>query len=188
MRMTLVATAVLLTVSLLGCKDRNPAPTPAAAKPTDPTPVTPPPATPPASATPASAPAVDCKTQAAELRAFITAVIDPGQKVAAPWPTGDAEFDRDLDALRAAVREQLKPEDPAARAPKLTPGITPGRLEKELGPCPEATAQLIRVGEVALERRAETYIALADAIAACDCAAKIPRVKALIYLGNRGPD
>lgn len=129
-----------------------------------------------------------CAARAAELRTYLRAVLDPASTVAAPWPTGDAAFDAELPAMRERVRAQAKPADPAQRQAPLTQGVEPGRLEAELASCPGATAQLEKVGEVAPAQRSETFVGLADVIAACDCKASIPRVKALVYLVFRSPD
>jgi hypothetical protein len=134
------------------------------------------------------APAARCAEQVAELRTWLTSLMDPAQTVTAPWPTGDATFDAELPALRDKFRELAKPADPAARAEPLAEGITPGRLESELAACPQALGQLTKVGEADPEQVPATWAGLADAIAACECRASIPRVKALLYLSQRGPD
>ncbi|MBS1118827.1 MAG: hypothetical protein H6Q90_1055 [Deltaproteobacteria bacterium] len=139
-------------------------------------------------APPTANPPSACAGQASELRSYLTRVLDPAQQVAAPWPTGDAEFDAELPKLRDTARELAKPADPSKPVAKLTEGVKPGRLEAELASCPAATAQLGKVSEASPDRRAATFVELADAIATCDCRPSIPRVKALVYLMQRGPD
>lgn len=133
------------------------------------------------------APSPECKQEAAGLRTYLTAVFDPAQKPAPPWPTGDAELDKEIDAARAKVRALMKPADPAAPAAPLTPGVK-DPLTGHLAECPAAAAQLQEVGQVAPAQRTAAMIAIADAIESCDCKVSIPRVKAALYLGQRGPD
>src|SRR5687767_13673895 len=65
----------------------------------------------PGSAAPVDDKKAKCDNDAAELKGWITSVLDPAQKVAAPRPTGDAEFDANLDKWRASVRN-TKPAEP----------------------------------------------------------------------------
>lgn len=180
---------LILVVMLAGaCNDKENNARPAAAPVTGGAVATTPPPAPPNLASGAFAPASPCATQTVELRAFLTAVFDPAQKVAAPWPTGDAAFDAELPKLRDVVREQAKPADPAIRHKPLSADITPGRLDEELASCLAATEQIKKVGEAKPDQRIATYVALADAIASCGCKPSIPRVRALVYLIYRGPD
>jgi hypothetical protein len=156
---------------------------------TTPPPSTSPPSTPPDPATgSASEPASACAAQTAELRTFLGAVFDPAQKVAAPWPTGDAAFDAELPRLRDQVRELAKPANPSKRVGRLTTGVKPGRLDEEIASCAPAVAQIKKVSEASPDQARATFVALADAIAACDCKPSIRRVKVLVYLMQRGPD
>jgi hypothetical protein len=134
-----------------------------------------------------SAPSPECKQKASELRAYLTAVFDPAQKPAPPWPTGDATLDNEIDAARAKVRALMKPADPAAPAALLTPGIKDS-LTGYLADCPAAKAQLDKVAAAAPADRVATMIAMADAVESCNCKVSIPRIKAALYLGQRGPD
>ena len=173
--------SALLTLGLLfACKDK-PAPAPAASStPSGPSTV--------AGNAAGSAPASECATRVAELRGFLTSVFDPAQHVAAPWPTGDATFDAELPKLREDVRAAATPRDPAQPVKPLTPGVTPGRLDTELASCAPAVDQLKKVADAAPDQRVTTFVGLADAIGRCDCKTDIPRVKALVYLAQRGPD
>jgi hypothetical protein len=176
MRLTLLVVVALLT----GCKDKdkdkgageNPAPAPVAKD----------------TAGGQPAPAASCAEQTAELRSWLTSLFDPAQAVTAPWPTGDATFDAELSTLRDKVRESAKPADPAASAAPLAEGTVAGRLESELAACPQALDQLKQVADAAPDQARTTLTGLADAIAACECRASIPRVKALLYLGQRGAE
>ena len=132
--------------------------------------------------------AASCADRAAELETWLTAVFDPAQEVAPPWPSGDATTDAEVDKLRAEARALARPRDPAAKAEPLTAGVTPGRLEQELASCPQARAQLGAVGTTPPAERRAAMVAIADGIAACDCKVNLPLVKALLYLGERGPD
>ena len=137
---------------------------------------------------PGSAAADACTQQIPELVGFIGTVLDPSQKMVPPWPTGDAEFDKDLDALRAKARELAKPSDPGKKAEPLAAGVKPGRLDKELENCAAAKEQIKTISEAPADKRNDAWIGLAGAIAACNCEPKIPRIKALLYLMHRGPD
>jgi hypothetical protein len=130
----------------------------------------------------------ECKQKASELRAYLTAVFDPAQKPAPPWPTGDAMLDKEFDAARAKVRALMKPVDPAAPMPKLTPGLPERPEAGHFAECPAAAAQFREVAEVAPAERTKSMIAIADAVESCNCKVSIPRIKAALYLGQRGPD
>lgn len=135
----------------------------------------------------AASPSPECKQKASELRAYLTEVFDPGKRPAPPWPTGDAPLDKDIDAARAKVREAMKPADPAAPAAPLTAGVKES-LSGHLETCPAVMAQLEKVAAAAPADRVATMVAVADAVERCDCEVSIPRVKAALYLGQRGPD
>lgn len=138
-----------------------------------------------ADATPGGSP--ECASKAAELRSYLAAVFDPAQKPAPPWPTGDAALDAEIEAARARVREAAKPADPAAPAARLTPGVNDPLLG-DLADCPPARAQLQKVGAAPPAERSAAMVAIADAVASCNCTLSIPRLKAALYLGQRGPD
>ncbi len=144
------------------------------------------------SAAPGSAvagPAVACAHDTAELKIYLAAVFDPAMpKVEPPWPTQDAARDHAIEGLRADAREAMKRRDPAAKTKLLALGASPGQLEKELADCPPALAQLAAVSTAAPEQRVQTAVEIADAIAKCDCKADVKLVRALLYLGQRGPD
>jgi hypothetical protein len=135
----------------------------------------------------AATPSPECKEKSSELRAYLTEVFDPSKKPAPPWPTGDAALDKDIDAARAKVRELMKPADPAAPAAPLTAGVKDS-LSGNLETCPAVVAQLEKVAAAAPADRVATMIAVADAVERCDCEVSIPRIKAALYLGQRGPD
>jgi hypothetical protein len=137
---------------------------------------------------PGSAATDECTKQMPELVGFIGTVLDPSQKMLPPWPTGDAEFDKDLEGLRAKARELAKPSDPGKKAEPLAEGVKPGRLDKELENCAAAKAQIKAISEAPADKRNDAWIGLAGAIAQCNCEPKIPRIKALLYLMHRGPD
>jgi hypothetical protein len=126
--------------------------------------------------------------RAAELKAFLVQLLDPGAKPKPPWPTGDATTDRRIDEARTAMRAALAPRSPEQRQLPLHEGTTPGLLEHELASCPSALAQLAQVGEVAPAERHHAFAAIADRIAACDCHVDLPFLGALFYLSQRGPD
>ena len=135
-----------------------------------------------------SAASPDCRAKAAELRAFLTAVFDPAQTVAPPWPTGDDKLDADIDTMRARVRTWMKPRDPADMAPDPGREPEPDRLELALADCPPARGYLAKVGAAHAAQRAATLIDIARPIEACHCEVDIGWVKALLYMGQRGPD
>lgn len=128
-----------------------------------------------------------CADQTTTLKPWLEGLYG-GKPTTAPWPTGDGAFDAELQKLRDEVRELRKAADPGAPAAPLAPGMTRGRLDKELESCAPATAQLQKISEAPPDQVAATWVGLADAIAACDCKPSIPRVKALLYLAQRGPD
>jgi hypothetical protein len=45
-----------------------------------------------------------------------------------PYPTGDAQRDKQIEELRAKQREELKAIDPAAKLRPLSADVKPGRL------------------------------------------------------------
>lgn len=132
-------------------------------------------------------PAASCATQTAELKPWIEGLVG-GKPTTAPWPTGDQAFDAELPALRDEARALRKPADPAAPVAPLVSGVTPGRLDAELATCDAAKAQVQKISAAPPDQATASWAGLADAIAACDCKPSIPRVKALLYLAQRGPD
>ena len=112
-------------------------------------------------------------------------MLDPAQKVAAPWPTGDPGFDAELDKWRAELRENMSA-DSSKQAKPLGTGPKRGRIDDELAPCPQATEQLKAIGTA--DDKQAAWLGLANAIAACDCRANIAFVKAWLYVLQRGPD
>lgn len=133
--------------------------------------------------------ATTCSEQMAELKPYLLAVLDPTRPaVAVPYPTGDAARDKVIAELRARQRDQSRPVDPSKRVGALTADVQPGRLERELAPCPAALAQLSRVGEAAPGVARDAMAEIADAIRTCDCNVDVPLVRALFYLRARGPD
>lgn len=135
----------------------------------------------------AAGPSPECKQKSGELRAYLTAVFDPAQKPAPPWPSGDAMLDKEIDAARAKVRALMKPADPAAPAAPLTSGVQ-DPLTGHLAECPAVAAQFQEVASAAPAARTAKMIAMADAVESCNCKLSIPRLKAALYLGQRGPD
>jgi hypothetical protein len=130
-----------------------------------------------------------CSAQVADLKSFLLAVYDPAHpQVAVPWPTGDATRDKRIQDRQAQLREQLKPVDPSKRVEPLTSGVHPSLLEQELAPCPAAGAQIHKVGEAGPGKQLEAMAEIADAIGTCSCNVDVPFIRALFYLGARGPD
>ena len=129
-----------------------------------------------------------CATQTKELKSYLAKVFDPAvQTVPAPWPTGDAARDREIEELRTTTRNLLAA--PAPTTPtKLSPGTKPGKLEHALATCKPALDQLARVSESAPDAAAQTMVEIADAISTCQCSVDVPLVTALLYIGQRGPD
>ena len=122
-----------------------------------------------------------CATEATRLKTWIMSVMDKSQRVAAPWPTGDAAFDAELAKLSAGA--------PKPDAPHLAfEARVETRLDSELASCPQWAAERKKAENVTKrEDLREPWPALADAIAACECKPSIVHVKALLYLRVRGP-
>jgi hypothetical protein len=131
-----------------------------------------------------------CSAQAAELKSFVTRVLDKtGPSPSPPWPTGDIATDKEIEDARAAARAAAAPVDPAAPRAQLTQGTKPGKLEHLLDPCPAARAQLDKVGEAPPGQHGAAFEAVADAIADCDCRKlDLPLWRALVFITFRGPD
>ncbi len=125
---------------------------------------------------------VACATQAAELKTWITSLIDPDQKVSAPWSGTDAGFGADFESWRAGMREAQN-SDPAKPAKPLAGMPRRGRLEDELATCPQATEQLKAIGLA--DDKAAAWVAMADSIRACECKTNIAFVKAWLYVFHR---
>jgi hypothetical protein len=122
-----------------------------------------------------------CTTEATRLKTWITSVMNKSQRVAAPWPTGDAAFDAELAKLSAGA--------PKPDAPNLAwLQRVETRLDSELASCPQWATEREKAENVTKrEDYRDPWPALADAIAACECKPSIVHVKALLYLRMRGP-
>lgn len=128
-----------------------------------------------------------CKEEAAELRAFLTSVVDESAEVSAPWPTGDAELDERIEKARLKMREAMQP-DPSKRQAALSDEIDTSVDEEMYRDCPQGLAALEAVGKAAPDKRAEMFINIADGVEACDCKVEIRWLKAAYYMYRRGPD
>jgi len=160
-------TRALATITLLllaaACSDHSPPITPAS-----------------------SAPVKTCADQAAELKIFLRAAVDPSSPLARPWPTGDAATDARLDAVRAKAHELAKPFDPAARLEPLT--ATVPSIPEGFEACPQGTARFAKLGEAAPKDRLEAFAEIADGVRDCDCHVNIPLVRGLFYIVFHGPN
>ncbi len=137
-----------------------------------------------------SAPVAQCATQTKEMKSYLAKVFDPAvQSVPAPWPTGDAVRDRQIEVFRMTMRALTAIRDLPAITKKaeLSEGIKPGALEYAIASCKPALDQLVRVGKVHPQLARQTMVEIADAISTCQCNVDVPLVTALLYLGERGP-
>ena len=73
-------------------------------------------------------------------------------------------------------------------AAPLAEGVKPGRLDAEIASGPPAVAQIKAVSTAKPDEMNAAWTGLADAIRECECKPNLPRVKALFYLIQRGPD
>ncbi len=133
---------------------------------------------------------VSCAGRTADLKAFLATAYDlHAVKPAAPWPTGDAETDKAIEAVRERYHRLMVPRDPAAPAPRLEAGVKPGALDIELAKCQPAIDRLSGVGTADDDAQKQAAFAgVADGIAQCDCKVNVPFVRALMYMTARGPD
>jgi hypothetical protein len=133
---------------------------------------------PPSSTAPATG---DCKAQTDELRMWLAKIADKPDEASKPWPTGDAELNRQLDEREASLHAAVKAADPAQPAQPLTEWPIHSPLEETLKGCPGALEQLTRLGSQPEQAR-DHFVKIADAIAACGCNVQLPRAKGLLYL------
>jgi hypothetical protein len=134
-----------------------------------------------------NAQAIPCSAQAGEMKTFMRDLFED-RPVAAPWATGDAALDREIEARRVELREALvfDPEKPAS---PIAANRGPGALDRELASCPRATDQLTKVGNAwTREEKVAAWVGIADAIESCECRPRISYLKPLFYLLARGPD
>jgi len=133
-------------------------------------------------------PSSSCAAQTAELKTWLAINADPNKKLDAPWPTGDAVFDVELDKWRTHLRVKYKSPDTGERV-ELPEGIMPGPYDKLIASCEPAKAATKQVSEaVGFEGRVVAWPKLADAIAACNCQPAVAHIKAHVYIMERGPD
>ncbi len=129
-----------------------------------------------------------CNTRAAELESYLIQVFDPAAKPPPPWPTGDADTDKKLDAARDALRKAMNatPEDEAS---PLRGRPEPGPVDETLAGCPQARHAWENISNFPEpDHLTKAAIAIGDGVAACGCNIDIPLIRAALYLMARGPD
>ncbi len=128
-----------------------------------------------------------CSARAAELKSYLAQVFDPNAKPKPPWPTGDAELDKQLDAKRDYLRK-LMAETSADKARPLE-GFKRGPMDETLDRCPPARDAVAHIADFPEpDHMTKAANAIGDGVAACGCNVNIPLIRAGLYLIARGPD
>lgn len=129
-----------------------------------------------------------CNTRAAELKSYLIQVFDPTAKPPPPWPTGDADTDKKLDAARDVLRKALAATS-ADKATALRGHPEPGPVDETLAGCPQARDAWANISSFPEpDHLTKAAIAIGDGVAACGCHINIPLIRAALYLMVRGPD
>jgi hypothetical protein len=129
-----------------------------------------------------------CGERAAELKLYLTQVFDPNAKPKPPWPIGDPELDKQLDARRDDLRK-LQAETPADKARPLASGLKRGPMDETLDGCPQARDAVAHIADFPEpDHLTKAANAIGDGVAACGCTVNIPLLRAGFYLMARGPD
>ena len=129
-----------------------------------------------------------CSDRAAELKSYLAHVFDPNAKPKPPWPTGDAELDKQLDAKRDDLRKVLA-ETSADKARPLAAGFKRGPMDETLDRCPQARDAVAHIADFPEpDHMTKAANAIGDGVAACGCNVNIPLIRASFYLMVRGPD
>jgi hypothetical protein len=128
-----------------------------------------------------------CREQASAMRTFMRDLFED-RPVTAPWATGDAALDQEIE-LQRVKRRKFQDLDPSQPAPPLTRESKPGPIDHELAGCTAATEQLAKVGNAEItEEKLAAWVGIADAIETCDCRPRIAYLEPMFYMLVRGPD
>jgi hypothetical protein len=131
--------------------------------------------------------AAACDERASELKSYLIQVFDPRANPPPPWPAGDADTDRTIDAARDVLRTAIHATS-ADKAPPLR-GPQHGPVDDTLAGCPQARDAWAHMSSFPEpDHLTKAAIAISDGVAACGCHVNIPLIRAALYLLVRGPD